>query len=133
MFKPVPVVAAIVSRADCYLVALRPAGKRHGGLWEFPGGKVRPGESFLEALDRELREELGVTVSEIAEPLFSAQDSDSAFVIHFVPTTIVGDPQCVEHPEIRWVRESELAEMPLAPADTQFVTEQFGDGKSSAS
>lgn len=127
MSIPVPVVAAVVKRGGRYLVGLRPAGKRHGGLWEFPGGKVGPGESLLEALDRELQEELGVAVSEIAEPLFSTLDSDSAFVIHFVPTTIVGDPQCIEHPEIRWVKESELKEMPLAPADTKFVVRQFGD------
>ena len=126
-----PVVAAIVKRADRYLVGLRPAGERHEGLWEFPGGKVRPGESFLDALDRELQEELGVAVSEIAEPLFSALDSDSAFVIHFVPTTIVGDPRCIEHPEIRWVRESEFTELQLAPPDTRFVALKFGDGRGS--
>lgn len=128
-----PVVAAIVKRADRYLVGLRPAGKRHEGLWEFPGGKVRPGESFLDALGRELQEELGVAVSEIAEPLFSALDSDSAFVIHFVPTTIVGDPRCIEHPELGWVREGELAALSLAPADMRFVVRQFGHGKGSAS
>jgi len=129
----VPVVAAIVKRADRYLLGLRPAGKRHEGLWEFPGGKVRPGESFLDALDRELQEELGVAVSGVAEPLFSALDSDSAFVIYFVPTTIVGDPRCIEHAEIRWVQERELAEIPLAPADTRFVVRQFGDGNGSVS
>lgn len=74
-----------------------------------------------------------MAVSEIAEPLFSTLDPDSAFLIHFVPTTIVGDPRCIEHPEIRWVRESELAEMALAPADMRFVTVRFGDGKGSSS
>jgi 8-oxo-dGTP pyrophosphatase MutT (NUDIX family) len=64
------VLAAVIRRQDRYLVCRRPAHKRHGGLWEFPGGKLEPGETLLEAARRELREELGAEVSDL--PLVAA-------------------------------------------------------------
>ena len=67
----VRVIAAVVWRGDRLLVCQRPAHKRHGGLWEFPGGKVEAGESDAAAARRELREELGVEVTAVglAAPL----------------------------------------------------------------
>ena len=56
----VRVLAAVIKRNERYLICKRPENKRHGGLWEFPGGKIEIGESNFEAAVRELREELGV-------------------------------------------------------------------------
>ena len=89
---PIPVVAAVVLRDGRYLVGRRPAHKRHGGLWEFPGGKVDVGESMLEAARRELAEELSVSTNGIGRTLFSSRDGDAPFVIHFVEVEIDGDP-----------------------------------------
>jgi mutator protein MutT len=114
------VLAAVVRRQNKLLVCKRPAHKRHGGLWEFPGGKVEVGESNLEALGRELSEELDVTVISVGEMQFSTQDPGSEFVIEFIPTDIAGDPICLEHSELSWVRIEDLLSLPLAPSDRKF-------------
>lgn len=120
---PIPVVAAVVRRRKRYLVALRPDGKRHGGLWEFPGGKVRDGESPRDALQRELTEELGVGVASTGALLFQARDPGSPYLIRFVETSVDGEPRAVEHADVRWASRPELADMALAPADARFVAE----------
>lgn len=117
----IPVLAAVIYRDGRYLVCQRPAHKRHGGLWEFPGGKLEPNESVLDAADRELTEELGVTAIEVGSPLLSVADPGSAFIIEFVPTTISGEPTCLEHSELRWATLRELPDLPLAPSDRKFV------------
>ena len=119
----VPVVAAVVRRGDRYLVGRRPAGKRHGGLWEFPGGKVDAGESLLAAATRELAEELSVSTNGIGRTLFSSRDGDAPFEIHFVEIEITGDPIAHEHSEVGWFTRSELQRLKLAPADAEFVEE----------
>lgn len=116
-------VAAVVRRGTSYLVARRPDGKRHGGLWEFPGGKVLDGESPAGALARELAEELGVSVTGTGGLLFQARDPGSPFLIRFVETTIDGEPRSLEHAEVRWASRPELARMRLPPADARFVKE----------
>ncbi|MFM9934969.1 MAG: NUDIX domain-containing protein, partial [Novosphingobium sp.] len=63
------VAVALIDEAGRVLVQQRPADRAHGGLWEFPGGKVEPGEGLTEALVREIAEELGITLAE--EDLFS--------------------------------------------------------------
>lgn len=116
-----PVLAAVVRRTDKYLICQRPAHKRHGRLWEFPGGKVEAGESLLEAAQRELAEELGVKTLTVGAPLFSIADPGSEFLIEFVPTMIDGEPQCLEHLDLRWVPLEELPSLQLAPSDHRFV------------
>ncbi|MCH7532833.1 MAG: (deoxy)nucleoside triphosphate pyrophosphohydrolase [Gemmatimonadetes bacterium] len=120
---PIPVVAAVVRRGGRYLVGRRPAHKRHGGLWEFPGGKVDAGESMLEAARRELAEELSVSTNGIGRTLFSSRDGDTPFEIHFVEVEIEGEPVPHEHSEVAWFTPSELGRLPLAPADAAFVRE----------
>jgi mutator protein MutT len=119
----IDVVAAVIQRGNAFLVAQRPSHKRHGGLWEFPGGKVHAGESLLEAARRELAEELSVDVTDVGERLFSRRDPDSPFVILFVPVVINGTPRAIEHTNLCWATVAELKTLPLAPSDAQFVAE----------
>ncbi|HEX6368526.1 MAG TPA: NUDIX domain-containing protein [Longimicrobium sp.] len=115
------VVAAVISRGDALLVGQRPHEKRHGGLWEFPGGKCDPGEDDAAALKRELREELGVQVVEVGREEFAAHDPGSFYLIAFVPVRITGDPLCREHINLRWGHPRDLIQLPLAPSDRRFV------------
>jgi len=117
----IQVVAAVVDRGGRYLLGRRPVEKRHGGLWEFPGGKLLEGESLLDAAHRELREELALAVTGAGATLFSARDSGSPFVINFVEITVDGEPEATEHSEIGWFELAQLREMALAPADAAFV------------
>lgn len=115
------VLAAVVSRGAEYLVCQRPPHKRHGGLWEFPGGKLERGESDADAAVRELREELGVTVAAVGEELLVVHDEGSPFWIAFVPVEISGEPVCLEHSALAWATPNALRTYPLAPSDRRFV------------
>jgi mutator protein MutT len=117
----IPVVAAVIRRGGRYLVGRRPDEKRHGGLWEFPGGKLDEGEDLFAAADRELEEELGLRAVRLGTLLLSASDGASPFVIHFVEVEAEGEPEAREHSEVGWFTPEELAALPLAPADARFV------------
>lgn len=117
----VPVVAAVIERDGRYLLGRRPAAKRHGGLWEFPGGKLGEGESAGAAARRELAEELELTVFEVGPALHAVDDTGGAFVIHFHPVAVAGEPTPVEHDEVGWFSVDEMRGMALAPADERFV------------
>ena len=119
--RTVHVLAAVVMRDNQYLLCRRPAHKRHGNLWEFPGGKLEAGEAYNEAAQRELAEELGVSATSVGEVMFSTTDPGSEFQIDFVPTAIVGDPVCLEHSELRWVAAKDLLALELAPSDQRFA------------
>ena len=115
------VVAAVIERDREFLVCKRPAGKRHGGLWEFPGGKLLPGESIDGAVRRELREELDVEVTGTGKVLFCGRDPGSSFLIEFLEVGIDKEPTALEHDEIQWAARSTLSTLTLAPVDRQFV------------
>ncbi|MCL7928065.1 MAG: alpha/beta fold hydrolase [marine benthic group bacterium] len=117
----IDVLAAVIRREDRFLVCRRPAGKRHAGLWEFPGGKIAPGESRQDAAARELREELDLELLHSVESRYSFRDPDSPFVIHFMEVEAGGTPRPTEHEEIRWVAGPDLLDLPLAPADRAFA------------
>ncbi len=119
--ETIHVVAAVIEREGRWLVGQRPAEKRHGRLWEFPGGKVRDGESTFDAARRELAEELAVQVAAVGKTLFTTRDGDSPFVIDFVEVSITGTATAEEHVEIAWVDLRGLQELDLAPADDDFV------------
>lgn len=117
----IPVVAAVVRRGERLLVGRRPSHKRHGGLWEFPGGKIDEGESVTEAARRELAEELALEVLAVDECLFAMEDGASPFLIQFHPVSVAGEPKAIEHSEVGWFSLEELEAMELAPADAAFV------------
>ena len=114
-------VAAVIERDGRLLLGLRPAEKRHGGLWEFPGGKLDGTETAAEAAHRELKEELSVEVTVVGERLKTIKDEASRFVIEFYPVVVDGEPVAIEHNEVRWFSPDELGEYSLAPADTAFA------------
>lgn len=115
------VVAAVVEDGGRWLLGQRPPSKRHGGLWEFPGGKVDAAETTLQAVRRELAEELSLSVVSVGATWLTARDGSSAFVIDFVEVVVAGTPTAHEHSEIGWFDLSDLGELPLAPADRAFV------------
>lgn len=120
------VVASIIEQDGKLLVCERPLHKRHGGLWEFPGGKVELGESDVEAVERELDEEFGVRVLEVGPVEFSVQGPGSEFVIEFLPAMIAGEPRALEHAALARVGEEELLGMRLAPSDRRYARFRMG-------
>jgi mutator protein MutT len=121
------VIAAVISRGDDVLVCQRAPEKRHGGLWEFPGGKCEPGESLADAARRELAEELGVEVVSVGMEELALRDPNSPYVITFVPVEIRGEPSCREHVDLRWISLAEVTRLPLAPTDRRYVETRLRD------
>ena len=117
----VRVVAAVIRDGDRYLLCQRPLTKRHGGLWEFPGGKMQPGESVFEAVRRELLEELGVETTRVGTQLASYRDPGSPYVIEFYPVEISGAARRHEHEQVEWMTATEIRAAPLAPSDRAFA------------
>lgn len=122
----IPVLAAVISRHGPVLIAQRARHKRHGGLWEFPGGKIQPGESLFEAARREIDEELGMSVARVGDVLFEHQDPGSSFLIKFVEVEAEGDPVPSEHEAVAWAFPHELGQYSLAPSDRAFASALTG-------
>ncbi len=116
---------ALIDPDGRVLIAQRPAGKTLAGLWEFPGGKMEPGERPENTLIRELREELGIEVKEPCLAPFSFASHSYADFHLLMPLYICrrweGTPQPLEHPEIKWVRPKDMTQYPLTPADIPLV------------
>ena len=117
--QAIPVTAALIVRDGRVLVARKPSGGPRAGLWEFPGGKVEPGEGDNEALRRELAEELGVEVSvgRLAESV-RWEYADVAIELRAYWCTIArGEPQAHEHEALAWVSGDRLVHLALCDAD----------------
>jgi len=100
-------------------IARRTPGRRHGGLWELPGGQVEPGETERDAIVREIREELdiGITLDErLGEATVATGPIDVRMVV-FVARQFTGTPTLVDHDASRWVTAPDLAHIEWAPAD----------------
>ena len=117
------VVAAIIRRENKVLLGRRPDHKRHGGLWEFPGGKIDEGETEADAVTRELLEEFGVETVSAGEVVYECRDPDSPFLIRFLDVVIRGRPEPTEHTEMSWFEPESLPTIHLAPCDARFVAE----------
>ena len=118
---PTLVIAAVVERDGFYLLCRRALQKRHGGYWEFPGGKLEKGESLLDAAKRELLEELDLTVTAIGQLRFSVLDEASGFQINFVDVIAAGEPKLIEHIELGWYSKDKILDLDLAPSDRAFA------------
>ena len=118
----IEVVGAIIKDGDRYLVGQRPANKAQGGMWEFMGGKIEPGETPEQALARECREELALEIE-------NEHIIDS--VVHEYPEKTIhltliscspksgSNPKALEHQQIRWVTRDEMDAIDFAPADNE--------------
>jgi 8-oxo-dGTP diphosphatase len=119
------VACALVDADRRVLIAQRPEGKAMAGLWEFPGGKVEPGETPEAALIRELREELGIETKEAClSPLSFASHSYESFHL-LMPLYVCrkwqGLPAAREHAALKWVRPQALRDYPMPQADLPLI------------
>ena len=121
--KTAEVVAALIWDGDRFLACQRPAHKARGLLWEFVGGKVEPGETREQALVRECREELAVTVSVGA--VFMELDHDypdlKVHLTLFHAAISEGTPEMLEHNDIRWITPAEIPQYEFCPADEMIL------------
>jgi 8-oxo-dGTP diphosphatase len=119
------VAVALVDADGRVLIAQRPEGKQLAGLWEFPGGKLEPGERPEDALIRELREELGIEVKAAClAPLTFASHAYSDFHLLmplFVCRRWDGFVQSREGQALKWVRAKALRDYPMPPADAPLI------------
>ena len=117
------VTAAVIQRNGHVLIAQRPQDGLLAGMWEFPGGKQKPGESLQACLEREICEELGVQI-EVGEHLGVYEHAYSHFrvTLHaFRSTLVAGEPQQLEHADLRWSSLDELSEFPMGKIDRQIA------------
>ncbi|MCW1887493.1 (deoxy)nucleoside triphosphate pyrophosphohydrolase [Luteolibacter flavescens] len=122
----IEVVAGLILDGTGRLLACkRPEGKHLGGKWEFPGGKVEPGESPSDALVRELEEELGIRVETATAltPVVWDYGRGPIRLHPFLCRILSGQPHPHEHSEIRWCGPDELGELDWAEADVPILEE----------
>jgi len=117
------VVAALIWNGDRFLACQRPAHKARGLLWEFVGGKVEPGESREDALVRECREELAVSV-QVGDVFMEVVHEYPDLTVHltlFHAAIGEGEPQKLEHNDIRWLTVDEIDDYQFCPADDEIL------------
>lgn len=119
------VACALVDVDRRILIAQRPEGKSLAGLWEFPGGKVEPGESPEAALIRELEEELGISTKQacLAPVTFASHSYENFHLLMplYACRKWQGVPEPREHTALKWVRPQQLRDYPMPPADEPLI------------
>ena len=113
------VVAALVWNGDKFMICQRPAHKARGLLWEFVGGKVERDETKEQALIRECREELAITL-DVGDVFIDVTHEYPDMTVHltlFNATIAEGEPQKLEHNDIKWITPSEIPNYEFCPAD----------------
>ncbi len=117
------VAAALIWEGERFMICQRPANKARGLLWEFVGGKTEPGETAEEALVRECKEELNVTVKplDVFMELEHEYPDLTVELILFNAVITEGEPQKLEHNDIRWIKVSEIDSYDFCPADVTIL------------
>lgn len=129
----IQVACALIEDAEGrLLLAQRPPGKHLAGLWEFPGGKVEPGESPRDAVLREIAEELGcaIIVGQALSPVTHAYEKVTVRLIPFLARLAAEEarPETREHAALRWVARDEITRFPMPEADAPIVAEWLARG-----
>jgi 8-oxo-dGTP diphosphatase len=125
----VQVVAAIIEREGRILICRRTREQTHSLKWEFPGGKLEPGETPEQALARELEEELGLRDAagqEITRYEFCYPGKNPILLIFFRVTSFVGEPRNLIFHEMRWEAPAQLAAFDFVEGDVQFIGSYTG-------
>ena len=125
----VQVVAALIRDGERFLVCQRPAHKARGLLWEFVGGKVEEGETREQALVRECREELGITVA-VGDVYFEVDNLYPDITIHltlFNARIAQGEPRLLEHNDMKWITPDEITQYRFCPADEEILKKIVSD------
>ena len=125
MGKVTEVVAALIREKDRIFICQRPENKARGLMWEFPGGKVEPGETKPQALVRECREELAVTV-QVGKLFMDVTHEYPDLTVHlslYEAVIAQGSPVMLEHHDFRWVTAREMGDFPFCPADVEILKE----------
>lgn len=125
------VVAALIWDGDQFMACQRPAHKARGLLWEFVGGKVEPGETKEQALIRECREELAVTVT-VGDVFMDVIHEYPDLTVHltlFHAAIAEGEPQKLEHNDIRWITTDEIDQYEFCPADEVILDRLRGQSR----
>ena len=122
--KPNNVVAAIIKKENYYFIAQRNKKKYMGLKWEFPGGKVETGETFEEALEREIKEELNIKINifnKIAEETFN--DHSINVIIHYYLCSMENELiELLEHNQSAWVKKNEFYKYSFVPGDDKILS-----------
>ena len=124
MSNIIEVVGAIIKDGDRYLVGQRPAHKSQGGLWEFMGGKIEPGETPEQALARECREELNLEIENeriIDSVIHEYPEKTIRLTLIECKPKVGSTPRPNEHQDIRWVTREEMDALDFAPADQELI------------
>ena len=117
------VVAALIWQGDKFMICQRPVHKARGLLWEFVGGKVEPGETKEQALIRECREEIAVTLS-VGDVFMDVTHEYPDLTVHltlFNALIVEGEPQKLEHNDIKWITPGEIPNYEFGPADGEIL------------
>ena len=133
MHKITQVVAALIWQEDRFLICQRPAHKARGLLWEFVGGKVEPGETKDQALIRECREELDITlqVGDLFMEVLHEYPDLTVELSLFHATIAEGTPKMLEHNDIQWITPSQIPRYDFCPADEEIlerIMKEYGHG-----
>jgi mutator protein MutT len=116
------VVAAVIEANERFLVTRRQPGVHLAGMWEFPGGKIDPGEPHAAALRRELKEELDVEV-DVGERVYHTVHAydERTVELHFYRCGLRGEPRPLLGQQMRWVPRGELTSLGFPPADAELI------------
>ena len=125
---PIEVAAGLVFRRGKLLITQRYADAHLGGLWEFPGGKREPDETFEQCLVREIREELGaeISVGELFEEVTHPYPEKSVHLKFFLCRLVSGEPRPLDCAAVKWVTQTELADFEFPAADAHLLEKLKG-------